>query len=227
MDHMLEMLSTELSTGEAVQLGKQLGISQNDIDFYLSQTEVPEKDRIFSLLKRWLKRQNSRQEAYNLMGQALVHPDVGLNLLATEILDFPSSAQPSTVHRNGKKLQNYQIQDLSQRLRRDDMYRLAPKLNISVETVDSAFAKYCTNISEAIKEILNSWLKRQKSRGDAYVKLGEGLIHPDVGLNLVAREVLGYPPLTKTFNESRDPNNVIASDINKTRNLNLAKKTVV
>ena len=165
----------------------------------------------------WLKRQNSRQEAYNLMGQALVHPDVGLKLLATEILDYQSGAQTSSVYKGNKELQNYHIKNLSQRLHKDDMYRLAPKLNISIVTVDSTFAKYCTNTNEAIKEILHSWLKRQTSREDAYVKLGEALIHPDVGLNLVAREILDYPPANKTFSDSQHPNKVTTNSNNERR----------
>ena len=151
------------------------------------------------------------------MGQALVHPDVGLNLLATEILDYPSGAQTSSIYKGSKELQNDQIKTLSQRLHKDDMYRLAPKLNISIETVDSTFAKYCTNTNEAIKEILHSWLKRQTSREDAYVKLGEALIHPDVGLNLVAREILDYPPAIKTFSYSQHPTKVTTNSNNERR----------
>ena len=217
MDHMLEVLSTELSRAEADQLGKKLGISQDDIDYYLSQNGVSEKEAILNLFRRWLKRQNSREEAYNLMGQALVHPDVGLNLLATEILDYPSGAQTASIYKGNKELQNDQIKNLSQRLHKDDMYRLAPKLNISIGTVDSTFAKYCTNTSEAINEILHSWLKRQNSREEAYMKLGEALIHPDVGLNLVAREILDYPPAIKTFGNSLHPNNVTTNSNNEMR----------
>ena len=190
MDHMLEMLSIQLSREDASHLGQILAIPQHDIDFYLSNNGVSEKEAIFSLLKRWLKRQNSRQEAYNLMGQALVHNDVGLNLLATEILDYTSSGKTSTIQKgsNQVRLLNDQIKDLSQRLRKDEMYRLAPKLNISVKTVDQTFAKYCTNTSEAIKEILHSWLKRENSREEAYVKLGRALIHPDVWIKSLLRE---------------------------------------
>ena len=216
-DQMLDKLSADLDKREAALLAAILGMSQNDINDYLYDKNVPEKEAIFKLLKRWLKGQNSREEAYDLMGQALVRDDVGLNLLATEVLNYQSGVPVSNLHKNSKKLQNDQVEHISQKLRKNDMYRLAPKLNISSETVDSTFAKYCTNTEEAINDILQSWLKHQNSREEAYKNLAEAMIHPDVGLNLVAREVLGYLPPTETLTESQAQSNV-TSDDNERRN---------
>ena len=82
---------------------------------------------------------------------------------------------------------------MSHELTKDDMYRLASKLGISPEDIESSFAKFCTNEKVAIQDILTTWFKRQYSREEAYKILGEALVHPDVGLNLVAREVLSFP----------------------------------
>ena len=72
------------------------------------------------------------------------------------------------------------------------MFRLASKLGIIDEDVKASFAKFCTSEKEAIKYIITAWLKSQDSREEAYFNLAEALIHPDVGLSLVAREVLDY-----------------------------------
>ena len=77
---------------------------------------------------------------------------------------------------------------------RDDMNRLQPKLEITDGDINISFIKNCSNPQKAKFEIFKSWLKRQPSREAAYVTMGEALIHPDVGLNLIATEVLDYPP---------------------------------
>ena len=59
--------------------------------------------------------------------------------------------------------------------------------------VDSTLSKHSTNISGPVYDILTSWFNKQNSREEAFNKLGQALIHPDVGLNLIAREVLNYP----------------------------------
>ena len=81
---------------------------------------------------------------------------------------------------------------LSTQLTKDDIYRLASKLDISQEDVEASFANFCTNEKLAIHDILDTWLTRQDSRAEAYQKLVKAMIHPDIGLNLIAREVLGY-----------------------------------
>ena len=80
----------------------------------------------------------------------------------------------------------------------DEMYRLASKLDISREDVDASFDKFCGNEKAAIYDILTTWWKSQNSREKAYVKLAKALVHPDVGLNLVAREVMGYRSTKKS-----------------------------
>ena len=78
-------------------------------------------------------------------------------------------------------------------LTKDDIYRLASELDISMKDIRSSFAKFVSNVKAGFYDVLNTWLKRQSCRKEAYVKLGKALIHQDVGLNLVAREVLRYP----------------------------------
>ena len=56
MDHMLEVLSTELSRAEADQLGKKLGISQDDIDYYLSQNRVSREGSYFKFVWEVVKK---------------------------------------------------------------------------------------------------------------------------------------------------------------------------
>ena len=47
-------------------------------------------------------------------------------------------------------------------------------------------------VTAANHDILSDWLKRQNSREEAYLLMGEALIK--AGLKLIAREVLNYPP---------------------------------
>ena len=61
------------------------------------------------------------------------------------------------------------------------------------DNVDSTLAKHSTSTPGPVYDILMTWFNRQSSREEAFIKLGEALIHPDVGLNLIAREVLNYP----------------------------------
>ena len=85
------------------------------------------------------------------------------------------------------------VKVLSMKLNEEDIYRLASRLDISLKDIEFSFARFCTNKKAAIYDILDTWFKRHSSRREAYVKLAKALIHPDVGLNLVAREVLRYP----------------------------------
>ena len=87
------------------------------------------------------------------------------------------------------------IDELSCRLSKDDMDRLAPELGISSEEVNKIFAKHCPErepTQKANREIILKWRNRQNSREEAYHLLGEALIRGD--LKLIAREVLKYPP---------------------------------
>ena len=81
------------------------------------------------------------------------------------------------------------------------MKRLSSQLDISKQEVNTRYATHCTDrtaVTAANHDILSDWLKRQNSREEAYVIMGEALTHPDVGLNLIAREVLDYPPVERT-----------------------------
>ena len=74
------------------------------------------------------------------------------------------------------------------------MKRLARELGIPSSEVEETFAKYCSVGSptqKANSELLTTWLKKQK-RESAYILMGEALIQ--VGLNIIAKEVLDYDP---------------------------------
>ena len=92
----------------------------------------------------------------------------------------------------------YVVEHLSGRLSAGDMKRLSSQLDMSQQEVNTRYATHCTDraaVTAANQDILSDWLKRQNSREEAYVIMGEALTHPDVGLNLIAREVLNYPPV--------------------------------
>ena len=78
------------------------------------------------------------------------------------------------------------------------MKRLASQLDISDKEVNTSFNKQRPfTTKESIHDILKNWLNRQDSRHAAYITMGEALTHPDVGLKLIAREVLNYPPVER------------------------------
>ena len=78
------------------------------------------------------------------------------------------------------------------------MKRLASQLAILPQEVETSFNKLRPfTTKESIRDILKNWLNRQDSRHAAYIAMGEALAHPDVGLNLIAREVLNYPPVER------------------------------
>ena len=92
------------------------------------------------------------------------------------------------------------MERLTGRLSAGDMKRLSSQLDISQQEVNTRYATHCTDraaVTAANHDILSDWLKRQNSREEAYVIMGEALTHPDVGLNLIAREVLNYPPVER------------------------------
>ena len=83
------------------------------------------------------------------------------------------------------------VKDLCLTLDFDNVKRMDKILHFG--NVDSILSKHSTNISEPVFDILTYWLNKQNSPEEAFIKLGEALIHPDVGLNLIAREVLNCP----------------------------------
>ena len=104
-------------------------------------------------------------------------------------------------------LLDHQLDALAQRLNKTNVYHLAERLNIPTQTVDASFGLFCTDSPSTVKAIrfvLTNWLNRQNNRKEAYLKLGEALIHPDVGLNLIAHEVLCYPTIEKSSQIDRE-----------------------
>ena len=89
-------------------------------------------------------------------------------------------------------MEDAHLEKVSGRLNKEEMYRLGQKLGISSRQMDASFMKFCSSENDAILHILSRWLKRQNSREEAYLALGDAMIHPDVGLNLITKEVLGY-----------------------------------
>ena len=74
---------------------------------------------------------------------------------------------------------------------------MASKLEIPSRKIDNSFVKHCKTYKNAIYDIIAQWRMQQKSREEAYVKMGKALTHADVGLKLKAREVLEYPNTVK------------------------------
>ena len=77
--------------------------------------------------------------------------------------------------------------------------KLTSELRIEPEEKHKIRAQHCENAIDeqnARLEILNSWFDNQESNGEAYILMGEALIR--AGLKRIAREVLNYPPATKS-----------------------------
>ena len=94
------------------------------------------------------------------------------------------------------------LEDLARRLGKDDLYRLAPKLDIPEEEVHKIFAKHCLvsetkSIESAVHDVLK-WMKKQRNRKDAYVIMTRALTDSEVELNLLAAEILDYHPSKKS-----------------------------
>ena len=83
------------------------------------------------------------------------------------------------------------MEDLADAIDVSDAKRMDEILHFG--NVDSTLSKHSTNISGPVYDTLMSWSNKKNSRKEAFIKLGQAFIHPDVGLNLVAREVLNYP----------------------------------
>ena len=134
--------------------------------------------------------------------EALIHPDVRLNLVAREVLGY-TAAKPYWLLTNllllkfyiwfqtsGPELNEDHLEILSGRLNKEEIYRLGQRLGIPSRQMDASFMKFCTSEKDAS---LSTWLKRQNNRQDAFENQGKAMVHPDVGLNLLAKEVLDYP----------------------------------
>ena len=67
----------------------ELGLSNNEIAACLKNHGKSIEEAVHSMLTEWLIRQRNRHEAYVTMGMALCHKNVGLNIIAGEVLDYP------------------------------------------------------------------------------------------------------------------------------------------
>ena len=98
---------------------------------------------------------------------------------------------------NSRAITDDVLELLSRRLSKNDMKRLSSKLNISPQDVNTSYDQHSTDhaaVTAAKYDLLNDWLKRQNSRTEAYVLMGEALI--GAGLRLISTEVLDYPDST-------------------------------
>ena len=183
------------------RLAAELDISPKQIITFLNLSTHGSMARAnYDILKTWLNNQNSREEAYVMMGEALIR--AGLNLIAREVLDYPPVYRVYL-----RALTDDMIEKLSNILTKNDMNRLAPKLDISPEDMYISYMNECNNsvMKDANYDILSRWLKKQNSREEAYVKLGEALIHPDVELNLLAKEVMDYASISNADEQEHRP----------------------
>ena len=94
-DSNIDELSAKLDKEETRRLGLKLGMSSTEMDKCFNNHTSSITEAVSSVLKTWLKRQRYRKEAYISLGKALCHPDVGLNLHAGEVLDYPPVGQTS------------------------------------------------------------------------------------------------------------------------------------
>ena len=69
-------------------------------------------------------------------------------------------------------------------------------LGLSNNEIDTCLTNHEESIEEAVHSMLTKWLLRQRSRTEVYIAIGTALCSKDVGLNLIAGEVLDYPPVT-------------------------------
>ena len=68
------------------RLGLQLKVPQYVIDSKVNEYKIV--DAAYHVLKFWFNNQRDRAIAYQVLGKALV--DVQLNIIAGEVLDYPS-----------------------------------------------------------------------------------------------------------------------------------------
>ena len=202
-------ISHRLATRHSIEcLARQLDISSQEVQqkFDRHRPQVATQAAIFEMLTNWLNRQNSRKEAYLVLSKALTDPNVDLSQIAKKTLDYFPVHQNDKIHLKRKsknrKLSRKTIDDdildkISVYMSDNDIKRLAPKLKISPIEMYDSYTKHDTDpaaIQGAVYDILKTWSNKQNSCKEARNILGEALIHSNVGLNLIAREVLNYPP---------------------------------
>ena len=85
---------------------------------------------------------------------------------------------------------NDAIVTLSSRLSMQEIRRLGANLGVSSYEIDTILRNHPNSIQEANREILSTWLNGQNNRQEAYVNMANALVHKDVRLNLLVREVL-------------------------------------
>ena len=74
--------------------------------------------------------------------------------------------------------------------------KVMTKLGLSNNEIDTCLTNHDKSIEEAVQSMLTEWLLRQRNRTEAYIAIGTALCCKDVGLNLIAGEVLDFPPVT-------------------------------
>ena len=218
-DDLLKQLSWKLTKKDMKNLAKELGFSTQEIHktfetfvkhcpdavfaqntgLLRSQDKRSTQKANYGILINWMNNQDSQEDAYVLMKDALER--AGLKLIIRDVLycgllsDTIPTSTP-TYQLLCPALTDDHLLELSLRLSGDTMIHLAIELGISSHEVRKTFEKYCADGSPTQKaniELLRTWLKKQKSCKDAYILMGEGLIQ--VGLNIIAKEVLDYDPL--------------------------------
>ena len=197
-----DILNELLSRDDMLLLARELEIPEQEVDSTFAkyaclvpsytrnlwQIPEPVQQANFEILSNWRNNRISQEEAGFLMREALVR--AGLNLIAAEVLNYhPEEAKQTP-------LSDENLDTLARKLTQKDLERLAPKLDIDINTeVKKTFAKQCKDnlpVFLSNSGVLRRWLNKQNDRYEAYVRLGEAMIHPDVGLNLPAKEVLQY-----------------------------------
>ena len=83
---------------------------------------------------------------------------------------------------------------LCSQLKKEEFKRLALFLGASEVEIETSHTDKGT-VSESANQVLARWLNGQNNRREAYNNMGAALVHNDVKLKLIAKEVLNYPPM--------------------------------
>ena len=121
--------------------------------------------------------------------------NVNILVLLSALFEFPKDEMLFSQEVQKRDLEDQHLVRLSKALPK--YYRkLMAQLGLSNIEIETCLTNHEKSIEEAVHSMLTEWLLRQRNRIEAYVTIGMALCHNNVRLNLIAGEVLDYPPVT-------------------------------